>query len=156
MSDQPPACSLPLIGWREWVALPELGLPCLKAKIDTGARSSALHAFGIEMLEKNGGAITHFCVHPRQRRTDETVSATAPLLDWRDVRSSSGSSQRRPTIRTVVQLGDWQWPIELTLANRELMGFRLLLGREAVRQRFWIDAGRSYLQGDRPRLDSTL
>jgi len=149
MSDEPPPSKLPVVGWREWVALPELGLPRLKAKIDTGARSSALHAIGIETRDRDGLTLVYFRVHPQQRSTTVAVASSAPLLDWREVRSSSGASQRRPAIRTIVKLGDWQWPIELTLTNRELMGFRLLLGREAIRQRFCVDAGRSYLQSDR-------
>ncbi len=148
MSDPEFAATLPAIGWREWVALPELNLPSVKAKIDTGARSSALHAFDIDVSDRDGLAIVQFRVHPQQRHTAETVAATAPLLDWREVRSSSGAAQRRPTIRTVVELGRQRWPIDLTLTNRELMGFRLLLGREAIRQRFCVDAGQSYLQSD--------
>jgi hypothetical protein len=138
--------NLPLIGWREHLVLPELGIDRIKAKIDTGARSSALHAFDIEPFEQDGHAMVHFKVHPLQRNQKTTVTAIARLLEKRQIRSSIGHAQVRPVIQTLVQLGAQQWPIELTLTNRDAMGFRMLLGRQAVRQRFWIDAGRSYLQ----------
>ncbi len=139
---------LPVIGWRERVSLPDLGLAGLKAKIDTGARSSVLHAIAIETCEQGSLTLVRFQVQPQQHHPAPVVATSAPLLDWREVRSSNGLSQQRPTIRTIVKLGDWQWPIELTLTNRDSMSFRLLLGREAIRQRFCVDAGRSYLQSD--------
>ncbi|MGD2180036.1 ATP-dependent zinc protease [Lusitaniella coriacea] len=137
---------LPVIGWREYLQLPELGISEIKAKIDTGARSSALHAFDIEYFERDGTPMVSFKVHPRQRDNHPTIQTEAKLLDKREVRSSSGQAQLRPVIQTSVQLGDEQWSIELTLTNRDDMGFRMLLGREAVRRRFLVDAGNSYLQ----------
>lgn len=137
---------LPLIGWREQVALPELGILEVKAKIDTGARSSALHAFDIETFQQDGKTIVRFKVHPSQRDKDRITIAQAELMDWREVRNSGGQAQVRPVIQTTLELGGNAFPIELTLTNRDVMGFRLLLGRQAVRQRFLVDAGRSFLQ----------
>lgn len=136
-----------IIGWREWVALPALGVSALKAKVDTGARSSALHAFEVERFEgADGRAMVRFQAHPLQRNDDYRVIAEAPLLEERLVRNSGGQAELRPVIETVVQVGDALWAIELTLTNRDEMGFRMLLGRQAVRRRYLVDPGRSYLQ----------
>lgn len=137
---------LPVIGWREQIALPELGIPELKAKIDTGARSSALHAFDIETFQDDGRMMVRFKVHPYQRDSDRTVLAQAEVIDQRDVRNSGGHTQLRPVIQTTVEIGEFAFPIELTLTNRDKMGFRMLLGRQAVRRRFLVDAGQSFLQ----------
>jgi hypothetical protein len=137
---------LPLIGWREWLVLPDLGITAIKAKIDTGARSSALHAFHVQPIERDGQPWVRFQVHPLQRNSDRTLTAEAPLLDEREVRNSGGHAERRPVIQTRVTLNGQHWPIELTLTNRDVMGFRMLLGRQAVRHKFWVDPGRSYLQ----------
>lgn len=142
---------LPLIGWRERLALPELGVTSVKAKIDTGARSSALHAFDIETFEREGVAFVRFKVHPAQRNKKKIITVEAKLLDTRPVRSSSGEAETRPVIQTTVATEHQQWPIELTLTNREEMGFRMLLGRQAVRSRFLVDSGRSYLQSSAPK-----
>ncbi len=136
---------LQTIGWREWICLPQFGIPEIKAKIDTGARSSALHAFDIETFEMDGKSKVRFKVHPRQRNTAITIAAEAELIDEREVRNSGGKAELRPTILADVELMGQKWAIELTLTNRELMGFRMLLGRQAVRGRFLIDAGKSYL-----------
>lgn len=141
---------MPILGWREWLALPDLHISHIKVKVDTGARSSALHAFDIHHFERDGTAMVRFKVHPHQRSTTVTVEAEAPLWDERLVRSSSGHTQPRPVIRTPIALGDRQWSIELTLTNRDAMGFRMLLGREAVRHRFLVDPGRSYRLGQPP------
>jgi hypothetical protein len=138
---------LPIIGWREQVALPDLEIPEVKAKIDTGARSSALHAFDVEIFEHDGKSMVRFKVHPYQRDTHRTVTAIAELLEHRQVRNSGGQTQLRPVIQTTVELNGYAFPIELTLTNRDAMGFRMLLGRQAVRQRFLVDAGRSFLHG---------
>ncbi|HUG91827.1 MAG TPA: RimK/LysX family protein, partial [Planctomycetaceae bacterium] len=141
----------PVVGWREWVALPELGIAATKAKIDTGARSSALHAFDVTLFQRRGRTLVRFSVHPIQRRAEPSVTAEAEVLEFRRVKSSGGHVTLRPVIVTEVELLGRRWPIELTLANRDSMGFRMLLGREAVRRRFLIDPGRSYLGGDRGR-----
>lgn len=136
---------LPIIGWREWISLPELGIAKIKAKIDTGARSSALHAFDIQTFELDGKSRVRFQVHPEQRSTIETVTAEAEVIDWRKVRNSGGKAELRPVVLTEVELMGKRWEIEVTLTNRELMGFRMLLGRQAVRRQFLIDAEKSYL-----------
>ena len=122
-----------IVGWREWIALPELGIAAIKPKIDTGARSSSLHAFNIETFDRDGAAWVRFDVHPLQRNSSVTVRAEAPVLEFRHIRSSSGHQTLRPVIRTDVELGGRRWPVEITLAARDEMGFRMLLGREAVR-----------------------
>jgi hypothetical protein len=138
--------NLPVIGWREQITLPELGISEVKAKIDTGARSSALHAFNIQKFQQDGKQMIRFQVHPYQRDSHRTISAEAELIEWREVKNSGGHAQLRPVIETIVELGGEHWPIELTLTNRDVMGFRMLLGRQAVRRRFLVDAGGSFLQ----------
>jgi hypothetical protein len=138
----------PSIGWREWVALPDLGIPAIKVKVDTGARSSALHAFDIRREVDGGVTWVRFRVHPIQRDVVETVRARAALADERVVRSSSGKATRRAVITTRVVVGPHVWPIEVTLVRRDLMGFRMLLGRQAVRGRFLVHPGRSFLLGE--------
>lgn len=140
-----------IIGWREWVSLPQLGVEAVKPKIDTGARSSSLHAFHIETFVRDEAPWVRFEVHPLQRRKHPTIQCEAPILERRDVKSSSGHITRRLVIRTQVCLGGRCWPIDLTLASRDQMGFRMLLGREAVRGRFLVDPKRSYLLSDKPK-----
>jgi hypothetical protein len=138
---------LVIVGWREWVSLPDLGISRIKAKIDTGARSSSLHAFDIEKFDRGGVAWVRFRVHPRQRSDDVTVSCEAEIHDIRNVRSSSGESSERYVILTPVWwMGD-TWMVDLTLADRTEMGFRMLVGREAMRGRMLVDPGRSYFGG---------
>ena len=144
---KPDPKSLPVIGWREWVSLPDLGVDRVKAKIDTGARSSSLHAFDMVVFERDGKPFVRFKVHPIQRSSRETIEVEAPVLEFRKVRSSSGHAKKRPVIVTTVEALGTSWPIELTLANRDEMGFRMLLGREAVRGRMLVDAGASYFGG---------
>lgn len=143
--NQPQAPQLPLIGWREYLILPELGITGVKAKIDTGARSSALHAFGMETFTVEGKEKIRFQVHPYQKDEEYTVHAEAEILEHREVRNSGGQAEMRPVIETMIEVGGQRWPIELTLTNRDVMGFRMLLGRQAVRYRFLVDAGNSFL-----------
>jgi hypothetical protein len=140
-----------VVGWREWIALPALGIAAVKAKIDTGARTSSLHAFGIDDFERDGAPWVRFAVHPLQRDGETTVHAEAPVLEYRHVRSSSGHLTWRPAILAEIELNDQRWPIELTLAARDEMGFRMLLGREAVRGKFIVDPGRSYVVSAAPQ-----
>ncbi len=135
---------LPVIGWREWVGLPGLGIDMIKAKVDTGARSSSLHAVNLKIFELDGEKWARFTIHPEQRTTKKSLEVEAKVFDFRSVRSSSGVAFIRPVIITDVVLLGITWPVELTLANRDDMGFRMLLGREAFRKRFLVDAGRSY------------
>ena len=137
----------PVIGWREWVALPELGIAYIKPKIDTGARSSSLHASGIEEFSRGDKLFVRFRVHPIQRNRDFGVKAEAEVLEYRNIKSSSGQKSLRPVILTEIRILGQSWPIELTLADRDAMGFRMLLGREAIRGRFLVDAGRSFYGG---------
>jgi hypothetical protein len=136
---------LPRVGWREWVGLPDLDINRIKAKVDTGARSSSLHAYDIEVFSRGQRDFVRFTVHPVQRETKTTVRCVAELYEHRHVKSSSGHREHRPIIRTTVELGGERWPIDLTLTTRDAMGFRMLLGREAIRKRFLVDPGRSYL-----------
>lgn len=141
---------LPRIGWREWVALPEFEIDAVKVKIDTGARSSSLHAFNERIFRRSRREWIAFEIHPLQRNARLKIQAEAPLLEYRKVRSSSGHSAWRPVIMVELQWMAYRFPIELTLARRDEMGFRMLLGRQAIRERFLVDAGRSFL-GGKPR-----
>jgi hypothetical protein len=139
--------ALPRIGWREWVGLPDLGIRSVKAKVDSGARSSSLHAFRIEPFERGGESWVRFDVHPLQRTDRLAKRCEARILDRRQVRSSNGLVAERFVILTTLDWHGHQVPMELTLANRDAMGFRMLIGREAIRNRFLIDSGKSYLGG---------
>jgi len=135
------------IGWREWVALPDLGLPAIKAKIDTGARTSALHAFLIEPYQKDGIEMLRFLIHPIQRNQEFQVECHCPVYDVREVTDSGGHREMRYVIQSNVCIGKGSWPIELTLTNRDTMAFRMLLGRKAMENRFTVDPGASYING---------
>lgn len=139
------------LGWREWVALPDLALTAVKAKVDTGARSSSLHAEEIEVFDRDGAPWVRFVVgqdDDPNLRSEGSRLREMPLLDARWITSSNGSRQQRPVIRTTVVLHGRQWPIDLSLSGREAMGFPMLLGREAMRRRFVVDPGRSFLSSD--------
>jgi hypothetical protein len=145
--DEPMAdASKLLIGSREWVALPGLGLNSIKAKIDTGAKTSALHAFRIEIFVDRGKRYARFFVHPAQRRSDLVVECVAPLVDQRVVSDSGGHRERRWVIEAEFVAGSIAQKIEVTLANRETMSCRMLLGRSALKH-FLIDPSRSFMLG---------
>lgn len=139
------------LGWREWVGLPELGIPRIKAKVDTGARTSALHAFELEAFEEQGRQRLRFKMHPLQRDPDTVVECFADVKDHRVVRDSGGHAEQRWVIESLLEIGDERWRIELTLTSREDMLFRMLLGRTAISGRAIVDPSRSYLQGKRRR-----
>jgi len=136
-----------LLGWREWISLPELGLNLVKAKVDTGARTSTLHAFYVDSFNRRGERYVRFGVHPLQKRTDVVIHGEALVVDQRRVTDSGGHCEDRFVIRTPVVLAGYEWPIEVTLTNRETMLFRMLLGRTALAGRTRIDPARSFLTG---------
>lgn len=140
---------LPTVGWREWVALPELGISKIKVKVDSGARTSALHATEIQYLSIRGKNKVRFKVSPNQDTTKGAKTVTADLIGKKIVKSSIGISTKRPTISTLVQIGEYHYPIKVTLINRDVMGFRMLLGRGALRKRFLVDCGKSFCQSKR-------
>lgn len=139
------------MGWREWVGLPDLDVEHIKAKLDTGARSSALHAFNLVEFERDGAAWVRFSVHPWQRSAEDERTVELPVHDRRTIRSSTGHVQQRYVVRMNLRLVDETFPVDVTLARRDSMGFRLLIGREALRNGFVVDAGRSYLGGRPPK-----
>lgn len=140
-----------LTGWREWVALPDLDLDWVKAKIDTGARTSALHAFDVEEFERDGADWVRFRVKPWQDSSEDAVRVELPVHDRRAVRSSSGHAATRLVVRLRIRLVDREITAEVTLTNRDEMGFRMLIGREALRRGYIVDPARSFLGGRPPR-----
>lgn len=139
--------ALLLLGWREWLSLPDLGLTCIKAKVDTGARTSTLHAFYVDPFHRRGVGFVRFGIHPLQRRTDIVMHGEAPVIDRRKVADSGGHREERFVILTPLVLAGLEWPIELTLTNRESMLFRMLLGRTALIGRAHVDPAGSFLTG---------
>jgi ribosomal protein S6--L-glutamate ligase len=135
----PQTASKLILGWQEWVALPELGLPALKAKIDTGAKTSALHTHSIEPFYAVARQMVRFTVRPSPARSSLEIAATATVIDRREVTSSNGERELRYVIATRLMLGGEEWPIELTLTNRERMTYRMLLGRQAIRADVLVD-----------------
>ena len=138
-----------ILGWEEWVALPELGLLAIKAKVDTGARTSALHAYFVEPFGSGRAPKVRFGVHPIPRRADVEIVCTARVVDRRDVTSSNGEREKRYVISTPIRIGDREWPIEVTLTNRDAMSYRMLLGRQAIDEGILVDPAASFRQ---PRL----
>lgn len=141
---------LPRLGWREWITLPDLGIEHIKAKVDTGARTSALHAFSHETFHERGVLMVRFRIHPVQRRVDIEQECVTEVIDRRMVSDSGGHREKRLVIATPVQLGERRWTIEMTLTNRDNMQFRMLLGRTAIKGHYVVDPGRSYLVGHKP------
>ena len=135
------------LGWREWCALPDLGIPAIKAKIDTGAKTSALHAFKIEPFEADGRAMLRFWVHPVQKNDQFELECVAAVKEQRVVSDSGGHKEIRYVIETEVVIGDKRWPIEMSLTNRDTMRFRMLLGRRAMKDFARVDPSASYLNG---------
>ena len=143
--------ALPVIGWREWVSMPDLGVRFVKAKVDTGARTSSLHAFDLQEVDRDGTTYVRFVIHPEQRRSKPAMEVELPLVARRSVRDSGGKVESRPVVVTTIELSGQSWPIELTLTRRDAMGFRMLLGRQAIRGRFVVDPGSSFHGGRRRR-----
>ncbi|MCW5201774.1 ATP-dependent zinc protease [Desulfobulbus sp. US4] len=138
---------LPIIGWREWVKLPSLGVDKIKVKVDSGARSSSIQAVNLKTFDRDGEQWVRFKIHPIQRSIKGTLDAEARVLEFRSIKSSNGIAKIRPVILADIELLGQVWEVELTLASRDNMGFRMLLGREAFRDRFMVDGGRSYYGG---------
>lgn len=136
-----------LLGWREWVALPDFEIGLIKAKIDTGARSSALHAHQIHPYFKGGQRWVMFAIHPYQNNCSVSIECHAPVKDRRIVTDSGGHRQRRYVIETDIAIGLSLIRAELTLTNRDSMLFRMLIGRTAINSRFIVDPAASYIQG---------
>lgn len=132
------------LGWREWVGLPALGIDRIKAKVDTGARTSALHAFELEVRDRS----VVFALHPVQRNDSVIVRCEAPLLEMRTVRDSGGHEEQRCVIATEVRIGDDVRRVEVTLTNRDSMAFRMLLGRTSISGDYVVDPGASFLLGE--------
>ena len=137
-----------IVGSEEWCSLPGLGLPAIKARVDSGAATSSLHAFNIVPFQTDGELWISFEVHPLQNDRSVVVRHEAPVLEQRSVRNTSGISENRYVIREELVLGEQRWPIELTLTNRDAMGYRMLLGREAMVGRVLVDPEGSHQLGD--------
>ena len=135
----------PVIGWREWVALPALNINKIKAKVDTGARTSALHAFSLEPFIENNRNKIRFDIHPLQHNTNEIITCIADIVDKRLVTDSGGHAEERYVIETPITIAGVTWLIEITLTERENMLFRMLLGRSALRKRFVVNPARSFV-----------
>ncbi len=148
---KPPGTPPVMVGWREWATLPAFGVDWIKVKVDTGARTSAIHAFDVTESVRGGQRWVEFSIHPWQGTAADAVQVSLPVADVRTVRSSSGHSEERLVVRTPISLAGRTVTAELTLTRRDDMGFRMLVGRELLRQGFAVDPSASYKGGRPPR-----
>ena len=158
-----PKAPLKVVGWREWISFPEFGGPSIRAKVDTGARTSAIHARNIRISVRDGIEYADFDIYPHQRDSHVIVHCRAPIVARRRIRNSGGHAQDRVIVRTPLRIGDDVFNIDLSLTRRDQMGYRMLLGRRALKNRYVVDSGRSYVQGpsdpgrrQRPDLRKTI
>lgn len=142
-----------IVGSEEWCGLPSLGIPAIKARVDSGAKTSSLHAFNMQTFTRNGRVWVGFEVHPVQNSRRVIVRCEAPIVDRRSVKSSSGVSDTRFVIRVPIRIGSESWDVEVTLANRDSMGYRMLLGREAMVDRMLVDPAASFCFGEVSKKD---
>lgn len=139
------------IGWREYIDLPDFKAKGIKVKVDTGAATSALHAEDISIFTKNGKKKVSFTIYPKQKNKTKKVHAVAELIEMRKIRSSTGHLTERPVVRTLIRIGNEEpFEIDITLVNRDIMGFRMLLGRKALKKRFLVHPGKSFLISEKP------
>jgi len=146
--------SLTTVGWREWCGLPSIGIPAIKAKVDTGATTSTLHAIDIKPYDNDGKLFVKFLCHPIQKNTKLYVACDAEVIEMRDVTNSGGYTENRYVIKTEITLQNRKFLTELTLTNRSTMGYRMLLGRETLRHGYLVDSSKSFLLGTRTREES--
>ena len=145
----------PVIGWREWVQLPDLGVHEIKAKVDTGADNSSLHAFEMERFERDGVEMVRFELHPRQRKKKPSISCEAEVVGEKKVKNPGGRREIRPIIRTTLVVAGKDIEARVNLTTRDEMTFRMLLGRRTIRKNFLVDPGRSYLGGRPAKLEDS-
>lgn len=134
-----------VMGWRELIVFPDLTKMTIKAKIDSGARTTALHAYDIEVVKERKKTWVYFDVHPLQKCQKTTVRVRAPFIEYRKIKSSTGHETLRPVIETTIDIGGDRFTTEVTLVNRDMMGFRLLIGRQTIRKKYLVDVGESFL-----------
>ncbi|NLQ17417.1 ATP-dependent zinc protease [Marinomonas sp. M1K-6] len=140
-----------IIGSDEWCAFTSLNIPAIKARVDSGAKTSSMHAINIQRFSRGDDHWVRFEVHPLQKNRKITVHCEAPLIDQRVIKSSSGDKEKRPVICVPLTLGNTTWDVEVTLTNRDSMGYRMLLGREAMNGRVLIDPAEQCLLGDKSK-----
>jgi hypothetical protein len=138
----------PVVGWREWAILPDLAISRIKTKIDTGAKTSSLHAYDVTVVRRHGREFVRFKVHPLQRNKRKIVNCEALLVEWRQVTDSGGKRTLRPVIETRIMLGAREVMAEVTLIARDEMGFRMLIGRQALKREWIVDPSRSFMAAD--------
>ncbi len=137
-----------IVGSEEWCTFKTLGIGAIKARVDSGAKTSSIHAFNIQVFKRDNNPWVSFEVHPLQQNRTTTIRCEAPVVDRRNVKSSSGETEKRYVIRALMKLGEFDWDVELTLSNRDTMGYRMLLGREAMHNRMLVDPSASFLLGE--------